>query len=141
MEKYKLKNPYISIVIPLSGLFSVLCIYPYLKNAFWLLIIPITITFVGFFIVYRKITYRITINDSTIIISKLTIPWNKVKRIISYKQMIESGSGMKKANRLGIMYETDTKKIKTICITPKEIDKPIAIVNSIKKRMEITNIQ
>ena len=104
------------------------------------MLIPIIIIAFGIFIVYQKITYRITITDSSITISKTLIPWNKVKKIIEYKQMVESGSGIRKVNRLNIIYETDTNKTKTICITPKNMDKPVAIVNSLKKRIKILNL-
>lgn len=141
MEIYRLKRPYISIVIPLFGLLSLFCFYPQVKTIAWIMIIPILIIIYGSFIVYKKITYRVHINDSNIEIANKNIPWKKVKKVISYKQMVENGSSIRKVNRLTVIYETEDNKKKTICITPQDMDKPIAIVNSIKKRIEITVLQ
>ena len=138
METYKLKNPFTSIVFPLFGLLSLLCVYPYISKAFYLVIIPVVIIVYGSYIVY-KITFRIIINDSSITISGKLIPWNKVQRIIEYKQMVESGSGIRKINRLSIIYQVTDNNSKTITITPKDIDKPVAIINSIKKRIDISS--
>lgn len=140
METYKLKNPFISIVIPLFGVLSLLCVYPYITKACYLLIIPIVIIFFGSYHVYKKVTYRIRIDDSSITISGKVIPWNKVQKIVVYKQIIESGSGVRKVSRVSIMYLLHGSNTKTMSITPKDFDKPVALINSIKKRMAITAI-
>ncbi len=80
------------------------------------------------------------IDDSTITVSHILIPWNKVQKVMEYKQMIESRSGIRKDTKLTIVYKTTDTRSKSICITPKDMDKPVAIINSIKKRIEITKI-
>jgi hypothetical protein len=140
METYKLKNPFTSIFVPLFGLISLLCVYPYIIKAFYLLIIPIVIISYGSYLLYIKVTYRIIIDDLSITISKKVIPWNKIQKIVEYKQMVESGSGVRKVSRLSIIYNKKDNEITTITITTNDIDKPVAIINSIKKRINITTI-
>jgi glucan phosphoethanolaminetransferase (alkaline phosphatase superfamily) len=140
MEAYKLKNPFVSLTIPVFGILSFLCVYPQLNKAFYLLIIPIVLLILGSYIFYKKMTYRIIIDDSTITIAKRVIPWNKVQKIIEYKQMIENGSGIRKVTKLAVVYKSNDNKSKTVNIVPKAMDKPVAIINSLKKRIEITKI-
>ena len=137
MEIYRYRNPFVSILFPVFGLISFFCFYEVITKVYWVAVFPILLTGLGLAFCIKMLTFRIAVNDSLIQIGNQSIPWNRVTRIIEFSQMTESGSGIRKVIRIGIFYESDDKKSKSITVTPKDLNKPKALVSSIKKRKEI----
>jgi len=140
METYKPRNPFVFILLPAFGVISFFCFYEPIQKAFWVALIPLLLTCAGVIVVVKKFRYRVAIDDSAIRVGSVTIPWDAVTRIVEFKQLTESGSGMRKIKRLSILYESDGNARKSLCVTPKDMNKPTALINSIKKRKSIDTI-
>ncbi len=95
----------------------------------------------GIFFLYKKITFRIYIDDEKIIMGKKEIPWSETEKGITTRSLVEKGSGTSFISAINLVYRNEKNVRKTISIVPEKFEHGKALTNSIRKRIDLVKLQ
>lgn len=140
MERYANKNPYPTLIVPAIALLFPVLFYSQIRVWPLLGIVPALLLLIGAYASYRAFTFRICVDDASIRVRNIEIPWNRVKNAIVARQMVESGHGTEMVKVLCIVYLNGANRRKTLAITLKNLNRPTAFMHSIEKRVTISSL-